>query len=50
VIQKLRERYGAKDVKKYYSKFDVAVAESDVSAKLEDIINKALQRNRNLRY
>jgi deazaflavin-dependent oxidoreductase (nitroreductase family) len=25
VIQKFREKYGAKDVKKYYSKFDVAV-------------------------
>jgi deazaflavin-dependent oxidoreductase (nitroreductase family) len=26
VIEKFREKYGAKDVKKYYSKFDVAVA------------------------
>jgi deazaflavin-dependent oxidoreductase (nitroreductase family) len=25
VIEKFREKYGAKDVKKYYSKFDVAV-------------------------
>ncbi len=25
VIKKFREKYGAKDVKKYYSKFDVAV-------------------------
>ncbi len=25
VVEKLREKYGAKDVKKYYSKFDVAV-------------------------
>ncbi len=25
VMQKFREKYGAKDVKKYYSKFDVAV-------------------------
>jgi hypothetical protein len=25
VVQKFREKYGAKDVKKYYSKFDVAV-------------------------
>ena len=25
VIQKFREKYGAQDVKKYYSKFDVAV-------------------------
>jgi deazaflavin-dependent oxidoreductase (nitroreductase family) len=25
VVEKFRERYGAKDVKKYYSKFDVAV-------------------------
>jgi hypothetical protein len=25
VIGKFREKYGAKDVKKYYSKFDVAV-------------------------
>jgi deazaflavin-dependent oxidoreductase (nitroreductase family) len=25
VIDKFREKYGAKDVKKYYSKFDVAV-------------------------
>jgi deazaflavin-dependent oxidoreductase (nitroreductase family) len=26
VIEKFREKYGTKDVKKYYSKFDVAVA------------------------
>ena len=25
VIEKFREKYGAKDVKKYYSKFNVAV-------------------------
>ena len=25
VVEKFREEYGAKDVKKYYSKFDVAV-------------------------
>jgi hypothetical protein len=25
VIEKFREKYGAKDVKKYYSKFDVAL-------------------------
>ena len=25
VVEKFREKYGAKDVKKYYSKFDVAV-------------------------
>ncbi|MFZ0859151.1 MAG: hypothetical protein WCA27_18270, partial [Candidatus Sulfotelmatobacter sp.] len=25
VIEKFREKYGAKDVKKYYSKFDAAV-------------------------
>jgi hypothetical protein len=25
VIEKFREKYGARDVKKYYSKFDVAV-------------------------
>ena len=25
VIEKFREKYGAADVKKYYSKFDVAV-------------------------
>ena len=25
VIEKFREKYGAEDVKKYYSKFDVAV-------------------------
>jgi len=25
VVEKLREKYGARDVKKYYSKFDVAV-------------------------
>jgi hypothetical protein len=25
VIEKFREKYGAKDVKKYYSKLDVAV-------------------------
>ncbi|HMK22435.1 MAG TPA: nitroreductase/quinone reductase family protein [Terriglobales bacterium] len=31
VIEKFREKYGAGDVKKYYSKFDVAV-EADVSA------------------
>jgi hypothetical protein len=26
VVEKFREKYGAKDVKKYYSKLDVAVA------------------------
>ena len=26
VVEKFREKYGAKDVKNYYSKFDVAVA------------------------
>jgi hypothetical protein len=26
VIEKFREKYGAKDVKKYYSNFDVAVS------------------------
>jgi deazaflavin-dependent oxidoreductase (nitroreductase family) len=26
VVEKFREKYGAKDVKKYYSRFDVAVA------------------------
>jgi hypothetical protein len=26
VVEKFREKYGAKDVKKHYSKFDVAVA------------------------
>jgi hypothetical protein len=25
VIEKFREKYGARDVKKYYSKFDVAI-------------------------
>jgi hypothetical protein len=25
VVEKFREKYGAKDVKKYYSKFDEAV-------------------------
>jgi hypothetical protein len=25
VVEKFREKYGASDVKKYYSKFDVAV-------------------------
>jgi deazaflavin-dependent oxidoreductase (nitroreductase family) len=25
VVEKFREKYGAKDVKKYYSKFDVAI-------------------------
>jgi hypothetical protein len=25
VVEKFREKYGPKDVKKYYSKFDVAV-------------------------
>jgi hypothetical protein len=25
VVEKSRKKYGAKDVKKYYSKFDVAV-------------------------
>jgi hypothetical protein len=25
VVEKFREKYGAKDVKKYYSKFEVAV-------------------------
>jgi hypothetical protein len=25
VIEKFKEKYGAEDVKKYYSKFDVAV-------------------------
>src|SRR2546428_543197 len=34
VIEKFRQKYGAKDVKKYYSKFDVAVVVShDLSAK-----------------
>ena len=28
VIEKFREKYGAKDVKKYYSKFDVACGET----------------------
>jgi len=28
VVEKFREKYGAKDVKKYYSKFDVAVGNS----------------------
>ena len=28
VVEKFREKYGAKDVKKYYSKFDVAVVAS----------------------
>jgi deazaflavin-dependent oxidoreductase (nitroreductase family) len=28
VIEKFREKYGAKDVKKYYSKFDVAIIAS----------------------
>jgi hypothetical protein len=28
VIEKFREKYGAKDVKKYYSKFDAAVCGS----------------------
>ena len=31
VIEKFREKYGATDVKKYYSKFDVAVVASLVS-------------------
>ena len=26
VVEKFREKYGARDVKKYYSKFDVAVS------------------------
>ena len=26
VVEKFREKYGAKDVKKYYAKFDVAVS------------------------
>jgi hypothetical protein len=25
VVEKFRQKYGARDVKKYYSKFDVAV-------------------------
>jgi hypothetical protein len=25
MVEKFREKYGAKDVKKYYSKFDVAI-------------------------
>jgi len=25
VVEKFREKYGAKDVKRYYSKFDVAI-------------------------
>ena len=25
IVEKFREKYGAKDLKKYYSKFDVAV-------------------------
>jgi hypothetical protein len=33
VIEKFREKYGAKDVKKYYSKFDVVIlAKPDRSA------------------
>ena len=32
VIEKFREKYGASDVKKYYSKFDVAV-EAEISGK-----------------
>jgi hypothetical protein len=32
VVEKFREKYGAKDVKKYYSKFDVAaVVELEVN-------------------
>jgi len=26
VVEKFRDKYGAKDVKKYYSKFDVAIS------------------------
>jgi len=34
VIEKFREKYGAGDVKKYYSKFDVAVVVESVESKL----------------
>ena len=29
MVEKFRDKYGASDVKKYYSKFDVAVRRSD---------------------
>ena len=32
VIEKFREKYGAKDVKRYYSKFDVAVVVELITA------------------
>src|SRR5271166_2828570 len=32
VVEKFREKYGASDVKKYYSKFDVAVVAQAMSA------------------
>jgi deazaflavin-dependent oxidoreductase (nitroreductase family) len=32
VIEKFREKYGAKDVKRYYSKFDVAVVVGTVQS------------------
>jgi deazaflavin-dependent oxidoreductase (nitroreductase family) len=30
VIEKFREKYGASDVKKYYSKFDVAIVAEEI--------------------
>jgi hypothetical protein len=36
VVDKFREKYGAKDVKKYYSKFDVAVVVQLVQSTLFD--------------
>lgn len=32
IVEKFREKYGAKDVKKYYSKFDVAIVGNMPSA------------------
>jgi hypothetical protein len=42
VIEKFREKYGAKDVKKYYSKFDVAVLVWCSQLSLEQ--NRAIDR------
>ena len=48
VVEKFREKYGAGDVKKYYSKFDVAVvvdlSESDVAAEESGSRNKSKAR------
>jgi hypothetical protein len=44
VIEKFREKYGAKDVKKYYSKFDVAVVVELVQSTVSSEPNRATNR------